>query len=104
MDRWFLEVVPGVLDCLREQVDSYPANLPDKQASENGGASCGVQSISLDDDGRLAQWKDILKEMADAFRAAEENYDFVVCPNEKAIAERKRAMTLLDKYFDDLWN
>lgn len=105
MDRWFLEVVPGVLDCLREQVDSYPSNLPDKQASENGGASCGVQSISLEDDGRLAEWKGILKEMADAFRAADKNSaDFVICPTEKAIAERKRAMALLDKYFDDLWN
>ena len=101
MDRWFLEVVPGVLDCLREQVDSYPSNLPDKQVSENGGASCGVQSISLEDDGRLAEWKGILKEMADAFRAADNNCaDFVICPTEKAIAERKRAMALLDKYFD----
>ena len=81
------------------------SNLPDKQASENGGTSCGVQSISLEDDGRLAEWKGILKEMADAFRAADENCaDFVICPTEKAIAERKRAMALLDKYFDDLWN
>lgn len=73
MDLWFLEVVPGVLDLLREHVDSYPADLPDKQASENGETSCGVQSISLDDDGYgyLAQWKDILKEIADTFRAAE---------------------------------
>ncbi len=105
VDRWFLEVVPGVLDLLREHVDSYPANLPDKQASENGGTSCGVQSISLDDDDYFAQWKDILKEIADAFRAADKNCaDFVICPTEKAIAERKRAMALLDKYFDDLWN
>ena len=86
-------------------MNSYPSNLPDKQVSENGGTSCGVQSISLEDDGRLAEWKGILKEMADAFRAADENCaDFVICPTEKAIAERKRAMALLDKYFDDLWN
>ena len=53
----------------------------------------------------LAEWKGILKEMADAFRAADKNCaDFVICPTEKAIAERKRAMALLDKYFDDLWN
>lgn len=103
MDLWFLEVVPGVLDCLREQVDSYPSNLPDKQASENGGASCGVQSISLDDDDYFAQWKDILKEIVDAFRAAGKGYaDY--CPDKKAVAARKRAMALLDKYFDDLWN
>ena len=103
MDLWFLEVVPGVLDCLREQVDSYPSNLPDKQVSENGGASCGVQSISLDDDDYFAQWKDILKEIVDAFRAAGKGYaDY--CPDKKAVAARKRAMALLDKYFDDLWN
>ena len=36
MDRWFLEVVPGVLDCLREQVDSYPSNLPDKHRKTAG--------------------------------------------------------------------
>ena len=91
-------------DCLREQVDFHPSNLTDKQDTENGETSCGVQSISLEDDGRLAQWKDILKEMADAFRAAEENYDIVVCPNDKAIAARERAMTLLNRYFDNLWN
>lgn len=104
MDHWFLEVVPGVLDILREHVNSYPSNLSDKQVLEHGNSSCNVQNISLDNDGHLAQWKGILKEMADAFRAAEENYVLGSYHNEKSISERKQAMSLLDKYFANFWN
>ena len=101
MDLWFLEVVPGVPDLLREHMDSYPSSLLDEYYQDHSDIS--HEDDASEDTNGLVHWKNILKEMSDLFRTAGEGYtDY--CPDEKAVAARERAMTLLNRYFDDLWN
>lgn len=100
VDLWFLEVVPGVLDLLREHADSFPLSLLEHYQDHS---DISHEEDASEDAKWLVHWKSILKEMSDLFRTAGEGYADC-CPDEKAIAERERAMALLDKYFDDLWN
>lgn len=87
MDLWFLEVVPGVLDLLREHVDSYPSSLLDEYYQDHSDIS--HEEDASEDANGLVHWKNILKEMSDLFRTAGEGYtDY--CPDEKAVAARER--------------
>lgn len=101
VDLWFLEVVPGVLDLLREHADSFPLSLLDEHYQDHSDIS--HEKDASEDAKWLVHWKSILKKMSDLFRTAGEGYADC-CPDEKAIAERERAMALLNRYFDDLWN
>lgn len=116
LDVWFLTVMPGVLDLLREHTDSIP-NCIEKECREDrqitqeaeGGESAAERSLSPDandqDTEHIAfmRWKNTLEEMSRLFREARPGY-LHYKPSPQNIECRKKAMALLDKYFEHLWN
>lgn len=114
LDVWFLTVMPGVLDLLREHTDSIPSCI-EKECSEGreiarppeeGKGVSGQFPDAYDQDAeRIAftRWKDILGEMSRLFREARPGY-LHYRPSPQDIECRKKAMALLDKYFEHLWN
>ncbi len=69
IDWWFLNVVPNMLEDLKETSHGYPSPLEDKESKLIAGT---CDSEEKDEKG-MQQWKDILSEMIFLFREANED-------------------------------
>ncbi len=69
IDWWFLNVVPNMLEDLKEMAHGYPSPLEDTESKLISGTSASEEA----DEKGMQQWRDILSEMIYLFREANED-------------------------------
>ena len=97
IDTWFLTIIPEMIDELIKRSEGYPSYLQDEYLKEH---KLDLLNISDEEQEQMdkacfKKWKTILRKMKQTFiKSSDGTYDN---PN------RKKALGMFVKYFDDLW-
>lgn len=101
INEWFLMIIPEMIDELVKHYQGYPSWMEHEYRNKNNLKQIELNNKQQEEMDKtcMKKWTSILKKMKKTFiRAGESGYS-----NAYNNPNRKKALSMFAKYFDDLW-